>query len=44
MEHKGAKFRQLLRDEDYVFTVVKRIKNQIILVDVVDRAKPVEAD
>jgi CBS domain containing-hemolysin-like protein len=29
--------------EDYVFTVVKRIKNQIILVDVVDRAKPVEA-
>lgn len=30
--------------EDYVFTVVKRIKNQIILVDVVDRAKPVEAD
>jgi CBS domain containing-hemolysin-like protein len=30
--------------EEYVFTVVKRIKNQIILVDVVDRAKPVEAD
>ncbi len=30
--------------EDYVFTVVKRIKNQIILVDVVDRAKPVESD
>ncbi|HEY0770271.1 MAG TPA: transporter associated domain-containing protein, partial [Sphingobacteriaceae bacterium] len=30
--------------DDYVFTVVKRIKNQIILVDVVDRAKPVETD
>lgn len=30
--------------EDYVFTVVKRIKNQIILVDVVDRAKPSEAE
>lgn len=30
--------------EEYVFTVVKRIKNQIILVDVVDKAKPVEAD
>lgn len=28
--------------DDYVFTVVKRIKNQIILVDVLDRAKPVE--
>ena len=27
--------------DEYVFTVVKRIKNQIILVDVVDRAKPV---
>jgi CBS domain containing-hemolysin-like protein len=30
--------------DDYVFTVVKRIKNQIILVDVMDKAKPVEAD
>jgi CBS domain containing-hemolysin-like protein len=30
--------------DDYVFTVIKRIKNQIILVDVLDRAKPVEAD
>jgi CBS domain containing-hemolysin-like protein len=30
--------------DDYVFTVVKRIKNQIILVDVTDRAKPVKAD
>ena len=28
--------------DDYVFTVVKRIKNQIILVDVLDKAKPVE--
>jgi CBS domain containing-hemolysin-like protein len=30
--------------DEYVFTVVKRIKNQIILVDVFDKAKPVEAD
>jgi CBS domain containing-hemolysin-like protein len=30
--------------DDYVFTVVKRIKNQIILVDVLDRSKPVETD
>jgi CBS domain containing-hemolysin-like protein len=30
--------------DDYVFTVVKRIKNQIILVDVTDRAKPVEVE
>ena len=30
-----------IRYDDYVFTVVKRIKNQIILVDVVDKAKPV---
>lgn len=28
--------------DDYVFTVVKRIKNQIILVDIVDKAKPVD--
>ncbi len=27
--------------DDYVFTVVKRIKNQIILVDITDKAKPV---
>lgn len=27
---------------DYVFTVLKRIKNQIILVDIADRAKPAE--
>jgi CBS domain containing-hemolysin-like protein len=30
--------------DDYVFTVVKRIKNQIILVDLLDKAKPVDAD
>jgi CBS domain containing-hemolysin-like protein len=30
--------------DDYVFTVVKRIKNQIILVDVIDKAKPVEVE
>jgi CBS domain containing-hemolysin-like protein len=30
--------------DDYVFTVVKRIKNQIILVDVTDKAKPVEVE
>jgi CBS domain containing-hemolysin-like protein len=30
--------------DNYVFTVVKRIKNQIILVDIVDRAKPAEPD
>jgi CBS domain containing-hemolysin-like protein len=30
--------------DDYVFTVVKRIKNQIILVDVTDRAKPIEVE
>ncbi len=29
---------------DYVFTVVKRIKNQIILVDVVDKAEAVSTD
>jgi CBS domain containing-hemolysin-like protein len=29
--------------EDYIFTVVKRIKNQIILVDVLDKGQPVEA-
>lgn len=30
--------------DEYMFTVVKRIKNQIILVDIVDKAKPVESD
>jgi CBS domain containing-hemolysin-like protein len=28
--------------DDYIFTVVKRIKNQIILVDIADKAKPAE--
>ncbi len=31
-----------IRYDDYIFTVVKRIKNQIILVDVVDKAPPPE--
>jgi CBS domain containing-hemolysin-like protein len=30
--------------DEYVFTVVKRIKNQVILVDILDRAKPVEVE
>lgn len=30
--------------DDYVFTVVKRIKNQIIFVDIVDRAEPIDED
>lgn len=30
--------------DDYVFTVLKRIKNQVILVDIVDKAKPVEEE
>lgn len=30
--------------DEYVFTVVKRIKNQIILVDILDKAKPVPVE
>jgi CBS domain containing-hemolysin-like protein len=30
--------------DDYMFTVVKRIKNQVILVDIIDKAKPIEEE
>jgi CBS domain containing-hemolysin-like protein len=33
-----------IEHDDYVFTVIKRIKNQIILVDIFDRYVEPEAD